>query len=423
MRRIQNFKSSRSGRDNERGAALISVLLISTLLLTAGGILILTTSMSAINPIDAQAEMQAFYAAEAGLQRTLNVMRTKDIPAGTMPAGKTKLSTREVVLNPRLANWLPYDGPVINGASTTLVGTNAFSVLITDPDDPDSAKINASALYKPSRVFVQLTAYGPKRARKILNMIVLRWDLHGFQAPATITLRGSDATPNPPSLTLDTGASAATVYTGNDSAGGASISALAVTASDVPPAQDGIKRDDQIEGSPISVLGTTSPYAGVPAAPQPEWLDTADKARAFLSMLQAEASSQNRYFTTQPAASQMGVAGNPKLTFINGDADLGSGDQGTGLLIVTGKLTMGGNTSFKGLILVLGKGSVERSGSGNGVISGGIVVAKFGATGGFEAPSFTTKGGGNARIEYNSNDASEGTSTVPEYQVIGVVEK
>jgi type II secretory pathway component PulK len=71
----------RSDRRNERGAALISVLLISALLLSAGGVLLLTTSMSATNAIDATAEMQAYYAAEAGLQRTLNVMRTKDIPA------------------------------------------------------------------------------------------------------------------------------------------------------------------------------------------------------------------------------------------------------------------------------------------------------------------------------------------------------
>src|SRR5882672_8815404 len=65
---------------NERGAALITTLLISALLLTAGGTLILTTSMSATNTVDAAAEMQAYYGAEAGLQATLNVMCGNVLP-------------------------------------------------------------------------------------------------------------------------------------------------------------------------------------------------------------------------------------------------------------------------------------------------------------------------------------------------------
>ena len=62
-------------KTGERGAALVSTLLIAALLLAAGGMLILTTSMTGTNTIDAAAEMQAYYAAEAGLQATLNVLR------------------------------------------------------------------------------------------------------------------------------------------------------------------------------------------------------------------------------------------------------------------------------------------------------------------------------------------------------------
>ncbi len=54
-------------RKSERGIALVSVLLISLLLLTAGGALLLTTAMSGTSTIDAAAEMQAYYGAEAGL--------------------------------------------------------------------------------------------------------------------------------------------------------------------------------------------------------------------------------------------------------------------------------------------------------------------------------------------------------------------
>ena len=119
----------------------------------------------------------------------------------------------------------------------------------------------------------------------------------------------------------------------------------------------------------------------------------------------------------------MGTTGDPKLTFVDGDVDLGPGNQGTGLLVVTGNVTMHGNTSFDGVILVLGGGTVNRNGGGNGTISGGIIVAKFDSTGDFQAPTFTTNGGGNSTIQYDSNSVRDATTTVPGYQVLGVVEK
>ena len=124
---------------------------------------------------------------------------------------------------------------------------------------------------------------------------------------------------------------------------------------------------------------------------------------------------------TKPAFAEF----DPKqITFIDGDVDLGSGDQGAGLLVVTGKLTTHGNTSFKGIIFVLGEGSVERSGGGSGVIAGGIVVAKFGRTSGdFESPTFTTDGGGNSLLQYDSKAVGEAMSAVPGFSVVGVVEK
>jgi hypothetical protein len=427
MSRKQKSNHAGTHRQTERGAALISVLLISTLLMTAGGVLLLTTSMSATAPLDATAEMQAYYAAEAGLQRALNVMRTKDIPAGTMPAGQTKLSFRHIAQNPTLANWIPFNGPVIFGAQTTLVGNNAFSVSIMDPDDqnPITAlrKINVLPTYQPTRLNIQLTGYGPKRARKILNMLVARSGAGSFQAPATITLRGSDTLPIPPPLVLDTGNSNAVQYTGNDAAGGAGISAFAVTVPDVAPTLAGIQRPSQVVGPPVSVLGPTSPIPGIPPTQQPDWLNTGDDARAFVADLKSDAGSQGRYFTTQPPVSNMGTAGAPKFTFVDGDMDLGAGDQGNGFLVVTGSVTMRGNTSFTGVIFVLGEGSVQRSGGGNGTISGGIVIAKFGATGGFGSPTFSTNGGGNSTIQYDSSAVASAMSTVAAFQVLGVVEK
>src|SRR5437667_7221573 len=91
-----------SARANERGAALITVLLFSVLLLAAGGALIMTTALSATNAGDATAETQAYYAAEAGMQATLAVLRGNvapnplfDTSSATAPANK--ISFRKAV--------------------------------------------------------------------------------------------------------------------------------------------------------------------------------------------------------------------------------------------------------------------------------------------------------------------------------------
>ncbi|HUQ34324.1 MAG TPA: hypothetical protein VM095_19540 [Pyrinomonadaceae bacterium] len=428
MLKLQKVNHHSRDRSDERGVALVAVLLISTLLLTAGGLLLLTTSMSATNTGDAAAEMQAYYTAEAGLQRTLNVMRSRDIPAGTMPAGSTELTFRDFVKNPTLDKWIPFDGPTIDGAKTTLISTNAFSVYITDPDDQNAIvalrKVNINPSYQPARLNIRMIGYGPKRAKKILNMTVARGGLSGFQAPATITLVGSDSLPHV-NLTFDTGDSNSVRYTGNDAAGGAGISAFAVTIPDVIPTLAGIQKTSQVVGPPVSVLGPSSPLAGVPPTPKPEWLESPEAARDFVygeRGLMADAIRQQRYFTTQPDVENMS---NPKqITFVDGDVELGAGDQGAGLLVVTGKLLTHGNTSFKGVIYVLGEGVVERKGGGNGVIAGGIVVAKFGKTSGeFEAPTFTTDGGGNSLLQYDSKSVSDAMTAIPGFLVVGVVEK
>jgi hypothetical protein len=173
------------------------------------------------------------------------------------------------------------------------------------------------------------------------------------------------------------------------------------------------------------VLGPTSPISGVPPTPKPEWLETPESAREFVYGeygLLNEAVKQNRYFTEKPEVSAMSDP--KKITFVDGDVNLGAGDQGSGLLVVTGKLTTTGNTNFKGVIMVLGEGSVERSGGGNGIISGGIIVAKFGKTSGaFEAPTFFTDGGGTSLVQYDSSAIGEAMEAMPGFQIVGVVEK
>src|SRR6185295_16642410 len=111
-----NMNNRRAG---ERGAALVTMLLVSVLLLGAGGALIMTTTMSANNAIGSTAEMQAYYVAESGMQSALNVLRGNTRP---LIVDTDRMSFRTAVVanisngpgnagTPRLAGWLAYNNP------------------------------------------------------------------------------------------------------------------------------------------------------------------------------------------------------------------------------------------------------------------------------------------------------------------------
>src|SRR4026207_1948273 len=117
----ENKYKSKAGHTQESGAALLTCLLISTMLLGIAGMVILTTGMSATTSVESSAEMQAYYGAEAGLEASLNVLRGNVAPRAGLPLG-TRIGFRNAVqLNrsnlptdtsavARLSGWLPYDG-------------------------------------------------------------------------------------------------------------------------------------------------------------------------------------------------------------------------------------------------------------------------------------------------------------------------
>src|SRR5262245_58472278 len=117
--KLDSKKNQHSSRAGERGAALITTLFVSLLLLGAGGALIMTTMMSATNSLGSTPEMQAFYVAESGMQSALNVLRGNAQPSVT---ATDRMSFRTAIIpsssngagnpgSPRLAQWLPYNNP------------------------------------------------------------------------------------------------------------------------------------------------------------------------------------------------------------------------------------------------------------------------------------------------------------------------
>jgi hypothetical protein len=187
-------------RQDERGAALVTVLIISFLLLAAGGALIMTTVMSATNAIDTTSETQAYYAAESGLQATLNVLRGNVAPNPLFDANQTapenKISFRRAVAQstsnlstdtnvPRLSRWLSYDSTytdrVTIGPNYSPVNGMAFNTTVSDPDN------SATVTFSTSGVF---TNYGTTTHQfgSGNNKFTL-----GYQSQSTTTITNSGA--------------------------------------------------------------------------------------------------------------------------------------------------------------------------------------------------------------------------------------
>lgn len=146
-------------RQNERGAALVTVLMIASLLLVAATALLLEATMNTANITDATAEEQAYYAAESGIQTVVNVLRGNTVANtlidSTKPATNyvnridytkaSKLTTSnkpgDTSTEARLSRWISYDVDypdrvVIGSAGYTVRDGFAFKVEVENPDNP-----------------------------------------------------------------------------------------------------------------------------------------------------------------------------------------------------------------------------------------------------------------------------------------------
>jgi len=289
----------------------------------------------------------------------------------------------------------------------------------------------------PKRVLVRSTGFGPKGARKILEMLVTRSNLD-FEPPATLTFRGANDCSGP---TFSAGSSNAKEYVGADLNGAdPPRPAFAVTACDYDNVVAGTSKPETVSGPPqIGILDNGAAVGTMSSEPveTPGFLQNADKARQYLNELEATARTQGRYFKPTSGSAMTvnsGTATNPVFTFVDGDCTL---DGGAGMLVVTGNLEMSGNPSFDGIILVLGGGSVNRNGGGNGNINGSMVISKFDRTWPaadddpaivnhieypFLFPTFTTSGGGNSTMQYSSTAVSRALNIIGGPRVAGVAE-
>ena len=172
MKRMPNHTAH--GRAGERGAALVTALLVAMLMLAAGGALIASAGMTASNAVDATSEAQAYYAADAGLQAALNVIRrnkrasdnTTDADFHNIACGGTGDCTNT---GNNMSLWLPYDGAIgqVKLNDQPLI---TYSVTVQDPSMAEDDTLLAT--YQPRYLKVRSVGRGPKGSTKVLEMMV-----------------------------------------------------------------------------------------------------------------------------------------------------------------------------------------------------------------------------------------------------------
>jgi hypothetical protein len=277
-------------------------------------------------------------------------------------------------------------------------GDTSVAVTVTSPE--------------PKRILVQVSGYGPRGAKKQMEVMVSRF-LFDYWPSGLIAIRSADV--DTTAMTFSVGNSAVYTYTGNEPAGGTNqkIAAFAVTNTADYNLISSIGASGQVTGNPAAYK--------VPITDLVPWLQTADEARRTLNKLEAAARDQGRYFTAAAPPSDYGTAADPKFTFVDGDA---TPDGGHGLLVCTGTVTLDGNDEFKGLMLVLGTGRIVRNGGGNGGSLGAFALAKFDRTtwgGAFLAPTFQSNGSGTSSITFDPDWLKKALGAASRY-VVGINE-
>jgi hypothetical protein len=265
--------------------------------------------------------------------------------------------------------------PSVNGGKTDL------SVTIT--------------ITEPIRLLIRSTGFGPRGARKTLEMMVKKDPFNGGLIPATLTLVG-----NTLGSVFDPGlVNNLTTFSGLDAHTGRIIPPIGTTSSS---GLTGILSTILCGGScNLNLIGNPSSVS----EELPDFLKSPAKLNTTLEDLKAQAVATNRFYASGETPPNFGNNADGKgLTFVDGDTILSGA--GGGVLVVTGKLVLKDDFDFNGVIIVTGRDGVTRQGGGIGTLQGNLVVApilKSDLSAGFLSPKFDTSGGGLSTLNFNAS--------------------
>lgn len=175
---------------NESGAALVMVLVATVLLGTACIAMLTAVGASSANNTDALSEAKAYYAAESGLQASINVMRFNGV---TYSTAVSSVDLAEGDAGIPTGAGLPY-----NGNGLVVIGDTSFKISLNDPDNTRAQTRYATVgsfrqpdgTYAATRVFTETVAGDPPTSK------TTTFSFTG-QAATTVSHPMSNSSPTP----------------------------------------------------------------------------------------------------------------------------------------------------------------------------------------------------------------------------------
>ena len=332
---------------SDRGIALVVIIFIGTILLTLTGASLLLSSLDLKATSTMKEGTIAFHVADTGIHHALALI----------PAGGTFSYSSTTELVPSTAH------PSITGVSYSVTAINT----------------NGGA-----QAILTSTAQGLNGTRKVALAYISRGAGFGLGA---ISLPGSVA-----SATETTFSGTSFSINGNDNCNAApAVPGMVVTD---PALATEITNDTTSDGGLASdQMNLITGAGGSPSVLtiQPLAQTVSQMADAYLNLSHTDLSGGN-----YSGNDDWGTSGSPRITRINGNADIQGTIEGYGVLIVDGALEIQGNFNFHGLVIA--RGDIQVQITGNAGIYGAVMLAESTVY----DPNIELDVRGNAHIRYDS---------------------
>ena len=398
---VQRKRYPRTSLCDEKGMVLVVGLLLVAVLMLLGTTAVITSTTDMKISTNYKSGSQAFYIAEAGIERARGQLRT-DLAASTTSSQVLTALTNMLIAragaNGVLSNstnsanfyaggaFVTDDVPYI---AATFFGGGTYRVYLTN----DAKNTGGVTSTTDTNYRVTLTSFGqgPNNSLTIAQQVVEKLVLPPL--PGAIVLPG-------PGVNFQGGNSNASGVDGGVE------SAVALTS---PESLNAVNTNLTDIGRLDNYTCTAPPcITNELATIDPTWTSVTaieNLYNTLMSMANVVVGAPGT--TTTLTAAQVGTTASRQIVVVNGNAVLGPVN-GAGILIVTGQLTLSGNFNYHGFIMCIGQGELLRSGGGNGEIEGSIFVAKTRDSSNnlltsLGTSTFNTSGGGNSDIEYDSS--------------------
>jgi len=444
-------------RNDERGMALLLVLICSTLFMLLGLSMTFSSMTDFSISNEFEAREKALLIADGGFSLTQAIFRgnnlttllatTTDVnqylnfpvPTGTTALGyfnRNPLSPIEAIQIDYASPPAPIGTRTINGLLTApggvTIGTGRYFARLTDNDDGDGDPLvdtdsvvilRVMGVHRGSATEGAVYGTNTQNAIAIIETTLRRDTTLNFDEAFTVYGPNVDITYNGNTFDLDgrhhdlggnliAGAPKAGLGLMNHNPGAGNA---AVSAASAFTMLAGMQMDNLVgeigDFGPLPSLMDTTGY--VLANPDPDATNIFDPnwLMSFVNQLAAFANNNLPGGTYNGVT--WGTPASPEITFIDGNAQLGGSGTGAGLMVVKGTLDYNGAFNYVGLVFVLG-GGLEMSGANKNLI-GGTFAAKIidygDGTYGYGIPAIRFNG--NSNFLYSAQAISLATDLLP----------